>query len=156
MQLEHDHRPLTDPSRLPEILAVMHRAFAPLVIDPPSGALRETVADLASTSGARHDLHRAGGRGDRRQRVLRPQENALYVGRLAVSPSHQRRGIARALMAQAEAEARRLALPKLTLRARIMLTDNIAFFRACGFVAVAEHAHAGYAHPTSVEMEKRL
>ncbi|BAT59751.1 putative acetyltransferase [Variibacter gotjawalensis] len=145
-----------DPARLPDILAVMHAAFGSLNIDPPSGALRETVDDLAKRL-ASDVIFIVEEEGALIASVFcTPLGDALYVGRLAVAPSHQRRGIAKRLMAEAESEARRRSLGKLTLRARLMLPDNIAFFRACGFVTGAEHAHAGYAHPTNVEMEKTL
>jgi predicted N-acetyltransferase YhbS len=147
---------LTDPARLPEILAVIHAAFAPLVIDPPSGALRETVADLEARLATDTVFIAEEGAEIAGSVFCTPQEGALYVGRLAVSPQHQRRGVAKALMAEADAEARRLGLPQLTLRARIMLKGNVAFFNTCGFAVAAEHAHEGYARPTSYEMIKNL
>lgn len=134
----------------------MHAAFGGLKIDPPSGALRETVDDLAKRVATDKIFIAEDGGQIVGSVFCTPQEGALYIGRLAVAPSHQRRGMAKALMVEAEQEARRLGLSKLTLRARIMLPDNIAFFRACGFVAGDEHAHEGYPHPTSVEMEKAL
>ena len=66
------------------------------------------------------------------------------------------RGLARALMAEAERKARRRGLPRLHLRVRLALPGNLALFAALGFREIAREAHAGYVAPTTSVMEKRL
>jgi hypothetical protein len=39
---------LTDAARLPELYALVQAAFGALAIDPPSSALKETLADFAA------------------------------------------------------------------------------------------------------------
>ena len=86
----------------------------------------------------------------------KPHADALYVGKFAVEPGCQGRGIGRQLMGAAEDLARRLGLPALELETRIELTENHQTFAAMGFVRTAENAHAGYDRPTSVTMRKQL
>jgi hypothetical protein len=57
-------------------------------------------------------------------------------------------------MAWAEAEAGRRGVAEVRIGVRLALTDNIAFYRSLGYEAVAEHAHPGYDHPTSLSMRK--
>jgi len=138
--------------------ALIREAFSKLssVVDPPPSALRETeatvAAGIADGGGACADAagllvgvvlwaEKAGG---------------LYIGRLSVSPRWRGRGIARALVAAAEAEARRRRLPRLHLSTRLALTDNRRLFASCGFRETERHAHPGYAVPTFVDMEKEL
>ena len=84
------------------------------------------------------------------------QDGGLYLARLAVAPAWRGRGIAKALVAAAEAAARRWRLPRIHLSTRLVLLDNRRLFAACGFVETTREAHPGYAEPTFVNMEKRL
>ena len=85
-----------------------------------------------------------------------PRDEALYVGKLAVDPAHQGKGIGKALMARAEAEARLRGLGVLELETRIELSENHAAFTRMGFLKTGESAHAGYERPTSITMRKSL
>jgi ribosomal protein S18 acetylase RimI-like enzyme len=122
-------------------------------LDPPSGARRE------APDAVRADLARGAALallGERPVGCLRFEtgHGHLHVRRVAVEPRLQRRGIGRALMAWAEAEARRRGLSEVTLGVRLALPANIAFYRRLGYAAVAEHAHPGYDRPTWLEMRK--
>ena len=142
----------------PEAAEAVHRltraAFAGhAALDPPSGAGRETLdavrADLAS--GAALALV-----GDRPVGCLRyaVADGHLHVRRVAVEPALQGRGIGRALMAWAEAEARRRGVAEVTLGVRIALPSNLELYRHLGYEVVSAHAHPGYDRPTWLQMRK--
>jgi ribosomal protein S18 acetylase RimI-like enzyme len=142
----------------PAAAALIREAFSRMsvVIDPPPSALRETAATVAAAiAGGGGACAEAGG-------LLvgvvlwADKEGALYLGRISVKPGWRGRGIARALVAMAEAEARRRRLSRLTLSTRLTLTDNRRLFASCGFREGETHAHPGYAAPTYVDMEKLL
>lgn len=86
----------------------------------------------------------------------KPQPGSLYVGKLAVWPHRQGRGIGRRLMQAAEDFGRQTGHASLELDTRIELTENHEAFAALGFVKTAEHAHAGYDHTTFITMRKPL
>jgi len=124
--------------------------------DPPPGALKETAATIAA------ELARGGGAVAERGGALAgavlwlEEERSLHVGRLAVHPDYRRRGLARALIAEAEREARRRGLARMHLGVRLVLDDNRRLFESCGFVEVSRHAHEGFSEPTWMRMERRL
>ena len=121
-------------------------------IDPPSSALRLTATSMQADaeSGALLLAYRAD---DLVGCVFaRPKNDALYVGKLAVSPALQGAGIGRKLIEAARAEARRRGIGMLELETRIELTENHATFARMGFVKTAETAHAGFDRPTSIVM----
>lgn len=142
----------------PALLAMIHRAFAFMEgrIDPPSSLHRLDAAGLAQK--ARDEICLL----VRDQGAVvgcvfcAPRPDCLYIGKLAVEPGRQGKGIGRTLMQAAEERARALDLPALELQTRIELTENHAAFGRLGFVKVGETAHAGYDRPTSITMRKAL
>jgi ribosomal protein S18 acetylase RimI-like enzyme len=139
------------------LAALIRAAFAEHAqADPPPSALRETAATLAQA------LAEGGGVGAERDGSLiacllwREKDGGLYIGRVSVASAARGLGLAREMIAAAEAEARARGLPRLWLSTRLAFTANRALFAKCGFVETALHAHDGYAHPTFVDMEKRL
>jgi GNAT superfamily N-acetyltransferase len=86
----------------------------------------------------------------------RPEPAFLYIGKLAVAPGHQKKGIGQRLLAVAEQVARERALPALRLETRIELTGNHATFARWGFQRTGENSHAGFTGVTSIEMTKPL
>ncbi len=138
--------------------ALIREAFAAqsVATDPPSSALRETAGSVAA------HLAEGGGAGleagaDLVGLVLwADRDGGLYLGRLAVLPAWRGRGAARALIGEAETEARRRGLARLHVRVRIALEENRRLFAACGFTATRQGAHPGYDAPTFVVMEKAL
>ena len=141
------------------LLALLHAAFAGMEgrINPPSSLHRLDAPSLASKAGEETLVlaHDADGR-----LVgcvfLKHETAALYVGKLAVTPEAQGRGIGRALMRAAEAEARTAGLRRLRLQTRVELTENHETFAAMGFVETARTSHAGFDRPTTVEMMRLL
>jgi predicted N-acetyltransferase YhbS len=140
------------------VAALIRAAFAaqPVVTDPLPSALRVTEADVVA------NLLAGGGAVAMVTNVLAgsalwtEQDGGLYLGRLAVAPAWRRRGVARTLVAAAEAAARSAGLPVMRLSTRLVLLDNRRLFATCGFVETTREAHPGYAEPTFVNMEKRL
>jgi N-acetylglutamate synthase-like GNAT family acetyltransferase len=121
-------------------------------IDPPSSALRlspESVQAQAE-SGVLLLAHRAG---DLVGCVFAHQKNdALYISKLAVSPTLQRSGIGRQLVEAARGEARLRGIGTLELETRIELTENHGAFARMGFVKTAETSHEGFDRTTSIVM----
>jgi len=144
--------------RWPELLALIQRSFSYMggVIDPPSSALRLMPESLAEKSA--NEVCFVALVGDRLAGCVFAAErpDVLYVGKLAVDPGEQGKGIGRRLMNAVEDLARRTAKPALELETRIELTENHATFRRMGFVEVACTAHPGFDRPTSVTFRKHL
>lgn len=144
-----------DAAKLAELVRLAFSTQS-LPTDPPSSALRETPATIEA------ELRAGGGAVAERDGVMvgavlwREEEGSLYVGRLAVHPKHRRQGIARALMDEAEREARRRSLTRMHLGVRLPLDDNRRLFKACGFEETTLHRHEGFSEPTWVRMERRL
>ena len=151
-------RPIT-PEDATEVAALIRGAFAvlPNPVDPPLSALRETAENIAAILAGT-----GGGAAVERNGKLvgaciwQEKTGGLYVGRLAVAPDARGQGIARALLAAAETEARARRLPKIMLSTRLALTGNRRLFAAQGFTEVAFQSHPGYSELTFVDMEKRL
>jgi GNAT superfamily N-acetyltransferase len=146
------------PERAGDVHELTQRAFRQhRALDPPSGALRETLTrvrdDLAAGGGAVAEA------GDRPVGCLRWQlapSADLHVRRVAVEPESRRQGIGRELMVWAEEEARRRGCPGVTLGVRIALLDNLAFFRSLGFAIIGARSHDGYVQPTWFALRKQL
>lgn len=140
------------------LLALISSAFAYMdgVVDPPSSAQRLTPRLLPRNRDT--DLLLAASEGSRFVGCIFVHERSdhVYVGKLAVAPSHQRRSIGAALLQAAEDHARLLGKPTLELQTRVELTGNQAAFARMGFHETERTAHAGYDRPTSLTMRKQL
>ncbi|MGQ3210067.1 MAG: GNAT family N-acetyltransferase [Shinella sp.] len=147
-----------DFGRWDDLLSLILDAFAYMdgIIDPPSSAHRMTAASLAAK--ARVEIASVALQGETLLGCIfcRPEIESLYIGKLAVRPAFQGRGIGRLLLETAEALAREQHLPVLRLETRIELVENHAAFARWGFVRTAENAHPGFSRPTSIEMRKTL
>jgi GNAT superfamily N-acetyltransferase len=136
------------------VRALILDAFASMEgrIDPPSSALRLTPQSMAADA-AKGALLLAEREGALVGCVfVRPKEDALHIGKLAVRPDLQGSGIGKALVTAARAEARARGLTALELQTRIELAENHAAFARMGFVKSGETAHPGYDRPTSITM----
>jgi len=140
------------------LLALLRAAFAyqDERIDPPSSVLRLNTQSLEQKAQVEH-LFVAIENGTLLGCVFaKPGRHAMYVGKLAVWPHQQRRGIGRRLMRAAEGFARRHNFAAMELETRIKLTENHRTFEALGFAKTGEHAHPGYDRPTFITMRKDL
>ncbi|WP_210166107.1 GNAT family N-acetyltransferase [Rhizobium lusitanum] len=125
-------------------------------IDPPSSALALTPQSLREK--ARNEIGYVALDGDKIAGCVfcRAEPDSLYIGKLAVLPTAQRKGICRRLLTYAEADARERGLAVLRLETRIELTENHATFAALGFAKTADNRHPGFDRTTSIEMQKFL
>ncbi|AZO20087.1 GNAT family N-acetyltransferase [Mesorhizobium sp. M1E.F.Ca.ET.045.02.1.1] len=141
-----------------ELLALIRRAFAYMdgVIDPPSSAHRLTPESLR-----RKAEQETGFLAVENGRIVGcifalEREKDFYVGKLAVEPGLQGRGIGGRLMQAVEDLARRRGKQTIELQTRIELTENHAAFARLGFRETGRTAHEGYDRPTSITMRKVL
>ena len=136
------------------LLALLHRSFAYMDgrIDPPSSLHRLDPNSLAQKARfetlvvARHNNQIVG------CMFCREEGAFLYVGKVAVEPEHQGKGLGRMLFDNAFQLAKQQGLMGLELECRVELTENHAAFEKMGFVKVGESAHDGFDRPTSISM----
>jgi tRNA threonylcarbamoyladenosine biosynthesis protein TsaE len=120
--------------------ALTREAFAGQeILQPPSGATRETVEDVTSwivDNGAVVLLD-----GDEIVAAARfsHQDGGFWLRRVAVRPGRQGRGLAGLLIDAGEREAARLGHREIRVGVRSPLVANIAYWRRRGFVDEAEH-----------------
>ncbi|MBR0557546.1 GNAT family N-acetyltransferase [Ciceribacter sp. L1K23] len=127
------------------------------IIDPPSSALSMTPQSLREK--ARQEIGFVAREDDELTGCIfcRPEPpSCLYIGKLAVAPSHQNRGIGTRLMGRADDLARSIGYRQLRLETRIELTDNHRRFRSMGFELFSEGRHRGFDRTTFIEMRKRV
>lgn len=137
------------------LLNLILSAFASMDgrIDPPSSAHGLTVGSLEAK--ARSEIvHLALDETLAGCIFCKPEPRSLYIGKLAVRPELQGRGIGRGLIDAAAATARAQGLPALRLQTRIELVENHKAFSAMGFVTTSEGRHAGFDRSTFIEMRK--
>ena len=141
------------------LLALILSAFASMHsrIDPPSSALSLTPQSLRQKAMAERAVALA--EGDRLLGCIfcKPEPpDGLYIGKLAVTPEAQGKGIGRALLRVAEEEAALRGFSWLRLETRIELEENHRVFARWGFAITRNGTHPGFARPTYVEMRKEL
>ena len=120
------------PSDAPAVRQLVRDAYAkwvPIFGREPSPmkadydvAVREHEVDLAYVGGQLAALV---------EMIVKPDH--LFIENLAVSPSHQGRGLGRRLIAHAEAQARELGLPSLQLLTGELMQSNVTLYQSLGF-----------------------
>ncbi len=141
---------------LAAILSLIRAAFAGMEgrIDPPSSMNALTEGEIARQ--AVEGEVWAIGSPPLACVFLTPRAGSLYLGKLAVMPGHQGRGLGRQMVGVAEARARALGLAVLELSTRVELTENHAAFRAMGFSQTGSASHKGYDRITTLHFTKPL
>lgn len=125
-------------------------------IDPPSSALALTPEALTERATRECLLLAQDAAGLAGCVFCAELPDALYIGKLAVHPRAQGKGLGRALVDAAGDHARALSLPRLRLETRVELTENHAAFARMGFAEAGRRSHPGYAAPTTLILEKPL
>ncbi|MBP1857652.1 GNAT family N-acetyltransferase [Rhizobium herbae] len=142
-----------------DLLALILASFAYMHprIDPPSSALRLTLQSLKEKARV-EKAYAAVDNGRLLGCVFCKPEppDCLYIGKLAVAPDAQGKGVGRILLQAAEDHAVECGFSGLRLETRIELEENHHVFSRWGFVRTAEAAHPGFTRPTFVEMRKSL
>lgn len=144
--------------RWDELLKLICEAFAYMdgVIDPPSSAHALTLENLRQKANDEVCFVARDENGLLGCIFCKTEPATLYIGKLAVSPLAQGKGIGAALCAVAEQTAQQLGLKALRLQTRIELIANHRTFGRWGFVKTEERSHAGYQRITYIEMQKPL
>jgi len=78
------------------------------------------------------------------------------IGKIAVSPTFQRRGLCRDLLATAERQGKLGGAEALQLYVRVELTENQDVYQALGFVQVATFTHPGFDRPTAFILRRPI
>jgi ribosomal protein S18 acetylase RimI-like enzyme len=85
--------------------------------------------------------------------VMRPAEDHLFVGNVAVALDHQGEGLGRELVTFAEERAAAYGLPEVRLYTNELMHENLAVYARLGFEETGRGLDGGYRR---VFMRKRL
>jgi predicted N-acetyltransferase YhbS len=143
---------------IPTLVALIHAAFKEYagVIDPPSGAHKESEAKLRQAMQTERAVLALRGEQALACVLYRAESDHMYFGRLSVLPAYRNRGISALLIGYVEQRARELGLPRVRLGVRIALSQIRARYERLGYRVIEERRHAGYDQTTYVVMEKLL
>lgn len=141
-----------------ELLAMIRASFAYMdgVIDPPSSVHRLTPELLAAKAEAETGFVALAAGEIAGCAFLAEQPDHFYLGKLAVAPAWQGRGVGALLMRAAERHALMAGKPVIELQTRVELAGNQRLFARLGFAETGRSAHAGFERPTSVTMRKEI
>lgn len=141
-----------------DLLDLVRRSFASMdgIIDPPSSAHQLTAESLEAKAHRETAFIASTGEALVGCIFLADRGDHLYLGKLAVDPQCQGRGIGRRLVEAAQEHAREAGRNAIELQARIELTANHAVFARLGFRETARTAHPGYQRATSITMRKDI
>ncbi len=76
-------------------------------------------------------------------RVVEIHPECLYVGRVAVLPSHRKRGIGSLVMRYMEDVARSVNRTRMQIGVRLSLPGNVVFYERLGYRVVEVHDYPG-------------
>ena len=110
-------------------------------LQPPTGALFETVAEVEREIAQGGALLAWDGNTAVASARFRIEPDHVYVGRVAVLPTHRRRGIASALMCWVEARALQIGRDRILVGVRMSLPSNLALYQSLGYEVVDVWQH---------------
>lgn len=125
-------------------------------IDPPSSLSRMSPKSLKEKANEEILLIVTDGDKLAACAYLKKTPDSIYVGKVAVAQSHQKRGIAREIFKLAEDYARANDKSSLELQTRVELFENHQVFERLGFVISGRSSHDGYDSPTTITMSKEI
>ncbi|MDG1530898.1 MAG: GNAT family N-acetyltransferase [Paracoccaceae bacterium] len=145
-----------DPYDWGALLRLLQNSFAYMDgrIDPPTSLHEMDEVKLAEISKNSEIWVIHKGREPIATVNLVPKSGFLYLGKLAISPDYQGKGLARVLVNQACMRADLLGLSQVQLEVRIELTENHRVFAGLGFRKIAEGSHPGFEKITEITMAK--
>ncbi|MBZ0278384.1 MAG: GNAT family N-acetyltransferase [Anaerolineae bacterium] len=132
-------RPLRITLATAEDALLVHRlmceAFAEYigVLNPPSGANRETVEDVLDAMAQGGALIAWDGETPVGSARFRLDPDELYIGRVAVPPAYRQRGVAKVIMRHMEEVARHHGRYRLHVGVRMSLPSNIRLYQSLGY-----------------------
>lgn len=85
--------------------------------------------------------------------VLTENDEGFLIDNVAVDPSHRGKGLGKALLELAEAEARRAGFDSIHLYTHEKMTENLALYSRIGYVEYDRHSQGEFA---LVYMRKHL
>jgi ribosomal protein S18 acetylase RimI-like enzyme len=88
--------------------------------------------------------------------VMRAHARGLHIENVAVAPERHGLGVGKALLAFAEAEARRRGLARMDLYTNVKMRENLAFYPALGWIEVARRAEEGFERVYFVKAVSRV
>ena len=138
--------------------ALLHECFAYMEsrIDPPSSLHRMSPAALCEKANEETLVIVLDGGALIGCGYLKVTAHMIYLGKLAVRPTHRKRGILRKMIEIAVDMARDEGKSSLELETRIELVENHNTFAALGFTKSAENRHEGFDRTTSITMTRRV
>lgn len=141
-----------------ELLALILRSFAYMdrIIDPPSTAHALTAESLQERARTEAGFIAMDGEKIVGCVFVRERDDDCYIGKLAVEPAMQGRGIGKRLLEAAETFAASRGKQAVELQTRVELTGNQTAFVRLGFVETKRTAHKGFDRPTSITLRKML
>ena len=138
------------------LLTLIHEAFSEYVgrIDPPSGALNDTIEKIRGNLDRGHAVI-ASVDGVVAGCVFYDIEpRKVYLYRLSVLPAYRRRGIGGTLIGHVEEIAKAHFLP-VHLGVRTGVPENRAYYERRGYRFIENYYHPGYTEPTWAMLERR-
>lgn len=134
---------LAQQAELHAIMAVVQRAYAPYI--PRIGRRPAPMDDDYKARIHRQQVHLALD-GDILLGliVLIDSGDHLLVENVAVTPTMQRQGTGRALMAHADAVAQQRRLPEIRLYTNAAMTENLSFYARLGYRETGRAEQSGF------------